>query len=186
MDNTNPTETPMGGTTPPVMPSTPSESGNNNQGDPKEQLMGFVAKFEAWLDEYMVKKAPFQIPMGGKEFLATIAPYLVIIGIVLFVLSLPVLLGLGAMGGALGMMGGSMGWGYAMLVSTLTSIAVVVMEAIALPGLFKRTQASWRLVFYATLVSFAGNVLALNLVGAVIGGIIGWYLLFQVKELYKN
>ncbi len=185
MDNTNPTETPMGGATPPVMSSTSAESGNNNQGDPKEQLMGFVAKVEAWLDEYMVKKAPFQIPMGGKEFLATIAPYLVIISIVLFVLSLPVLLGLGAMGGALGMMGGSM-WGYAMLVSTLTSVVIVIIEASALPGLFKRTQASWRLVFYATLVSFAGNVLALNLIWAVIGGVIGWYILFQIKELYKN
>lgn len=186
MDNTNPTETPMGGTTSPVMPSTSSESGNNNQGDSKEQLMGFIAKVEAWLDEYMVKKAPFQIPMGGKEFIATIAPYLVIIGIVLFVMSLPVLLGLGAMGSALGMMGGHMGWGYAVMISTLTSLVVVIIEAIALPGLFKRTQASWRLVFYATLVSFVGNVLALNLIGAVIGGIIGWYIIFQIKELYKN
>lgn len=188
MDNMNPTGAPLGGTpsTPPSVPSTSSENGGNNSQAPKEEMMGFVAKVEAWLDEYMVKKAPFQIPMGGKEFLATIAPYLVIIGVVLFALSLPALLGLGAIGGALGMMGGYMGWGYAVMVSTLTSAIVVILEACAVPGLFKRTHKAWRLLFYASLVSFVGSVLALNLIGAVIGGIIGWYILFQVKELYKN
>lgn len=185
MDTMNPMGTPTGNT-PPVMPTPTSGSEGNNSSQPGSDVRGWVARVEAWLDEYMVKKAPFQIPMGGKNFLATIAPYLIIIGIVLFVLSLPALLGLGALGGAMGMMGGYMGWGYAMMISTLTSVIVVVLEACAVPGLFKRTHKAWRLVFYATLVSFAGSILTLNLVGAVIGGVIGWYLLFQIKELYKN
>ncbi len=163
---------------------------SENPGAPKQeevkaQVLGFVEKFEAWLDEYMVVKAPFQIPMGGKEFLATIAPYLIIIGIVLFVLSLPVLLGFGAMTAGMGMMAGS-SWGYVALISLVSGAIAVVLEAKAVPGLFKRTRASWRLVFYATLVTCAGSILSFNFIGAVIGGIIGWYILFQMKELYKN
>lgn len=72
------------------------------------------------------------------------------------------------------------------LVSLITGVVAVGLEAWAVPGLFKRSAHAWHLVFYATLVSFAGNVLAFNIVGAVIGGIIGWYLLFQIKALYKN
>lgn len=189
MDNMNPTDTPMETTsTPPVVPVTPSTDGGSNTGaqDPKQQMMGLVAKIEAWLDEYMVKKAPFQIPMGGKEFLATIAPYLVIIGVIFFVLSLPALLGLGMLGGAVGMMAGKLGWTYGVLVSTIASAISIVMEAMAISGLFKRTHKAWHLLFLASLVSFAGNILALNLIGGLIGGVIGWYILFQVKELYKN
>lgn len=165
--------------------STPEGGVGNSTSDTKEKALGYIAQFETWLEGVMVAKAPFQIPMGGKEFLATIAPYLVIIGIVLFVVSLPVLLGFGAMTAGMGMMMGQ-GFGYMMLVSLVTGVVAMGFEAWAIPGLFKRTAHAWRLVFYATLVSFSGNILAFNLIGAVIGGVIGWYLLFQVKALYKN
>ncbi len=180
MDN----QTVPGAPQPPVTPN-PEVGAGSNGSETKEKVLGYVSQFEAWLDGVMVTKAPFQIPMGGKEFLATIAPYLVIVGVVLFVISLPVLLGFGAMTAGMGMMMGS-GFGYMALVSLITGVVAVGLEAWAVPGLFKRSAHAWRLVFYATLVSFAGNVLAFNIVGAVIGGIIGWYLLFQIKALYKN
>lgn len=161
-------------------------TGSTGQAEMKQDVMGFIGKVEAWLDEYMVTKAPFQIPMGGKEFLAKIAPYLIIIGVVFFVLSLPALLGLGAMFGGLGMMTGSASWGFAALVSLATSVITVGLEAWAVPGLFKRTHASWRILFYASLISLIGGILSYNPIGAVIGAIIGWYILFQVKVLYKN
>lgn len=179
MDNsTEPVQAPAS-----VTPPTPASGGAS---EPKAQLLGYIAQFEAWLESVMVTKAPFQIPMGGKEFLATIAPYLVIVGIVLFVMSLPILLGLGAMTAGMGMAMGHGTWGYMAVVSLVTGFIALALEAWAITGLFKRTARSWRLVFYATLVSFAGSVLSFNLIGAVIGGVIGWYLLFQVKELYKN
>lgn len=172
-------DNPTDNVTPPVAQPSTTE-------DPKAKALGYIAQFETWLEGVMVAKAPFQIPMGGKEFLATIAPYLVIVGVVLFVLSLPVLLGMGAMVGGMGMAMGHMGWGYISLITLISGVITVGLEAFAIPGLFKRTAASWRLIFYATLVSFAGSILALNPIGAVIGGVIGWYILFQVKTLYKN
>ncbi|TXH01151.1 MAG: hypothetical protein E6P95_02470 [Candidatus Moraniibacteriota bacterium] len=181
MDENNPvtagTETPLG---------TPAPQTNTNQQGSKEQIHGYVNQLEAWLDDVMVKKAPFHIPMGGKEFLVTIAPYFVILGAVLFLFSIPALLGLGMLGGGMGMMTGYSGWGYTVLISTISGVVSLVIELMALSGLFKRAARSWRLMYYASLVSIAGSLLSLNIVGAVIAAVIGWYILFQVKELYKN
>lgn len=154
--------------------------------DVKADAMGLVGKLEALLDEYMVTKAPFQIPMGGKEFLAKVAPYLIIIFAILAVPAILALLGLSAILAPAGMMAGGMGWGWYSIVAAATSIVTLVLEVMAIPGLFKRTHAAWRLLFYASIVSFVGSILSLNIIGAVIGGLIGWYILFQMKELYKN
>ncbi len=158
-------------------PETPAAAPVNKE-QMKSDVKGMLGQLEAWLEGVMVKKAPFQIPMGGKNFLAMVAPYLVIIGIVLaipatlFVLVTSPILILG---------GGGMA-----IVSFLFSIAALVIEAIALPGLFKRTQASWRLLFYASVVSVLGSIVSFQIVSALIGAIVGWYIIFQVKEVYKN
>lgn len=141
-------------------------------------VKGMLGQLEAWLADVMIKKAPFQIPMGGKNFLAMVAPYLVILGIVL---AIPATLLVLVTSPFLILGGGGMA-----IVSFLFSIAALVIEAIALPGLFKRTQSSWRLLFYASVVSVIGSVVSLQIVSALIGAIIGWYIIFQVKEVYKN
>jgi hypothetical protein len=152
-------------------------------------LKGEVTKLESILEGYMVKKAPFQIPAEGKEFIAKISPYLIIIGAVMFIPALLALLGIGAvlspfamMGGGYGMMGGYGAWS----ISLVFGVVAFALEIMALSGLFKRTKASWRLVYYATLVSLLGSIVSFNIIGGIIGAIISWYILFQVKELYKN
>ena len=77
------------------------------------------------------------------------------------------------------------GGGILHLVGFLFALAALVMQAIALPGLFKRAKSSWNMLFYASVVSMIGNVVSLNLVGVILGAVIGWYILFQVKALYK-
>jgi riboflavin transporter FmnP len=73
-----------------------------------------------------------------------------------------------------------------MMISLAVMAVTVVLEVMAIPGLFKRTKASWNLLFYASLVQVVGSVLAFNLIGAVIGAVISWYILFQMKDVYKN
>lgn len=161
----------------------------NPQQNTGSDVKGMLAQFESMLDEYMVKKAPFQIPVNGKEFIVKVSPYLVIIGAVLFLPALLGLLGLTAVFSPFSMMGGYMMgayWGWYAKISLITSIAVFALEIMAIPGLFKRTKGAWRLIFYATLVSLLGSVLAGNILGGAVSAIIGWYILFQVKELYKN
>jgi len=168
---------------PPVTPPQPAT--DNRQSDPpQQQLLGMLARLEALLDDAMINKAPFQIPKDIKELIATVAPYLVIVAVVLFALSILALLGVGATLGAMGMMG--VGWSFGSIVSLVAGAAALVLEAMALAGLFKRTAQSWRLVFYASVVSIAGSVLSLHIVAAAVSAVIGWYLLFQMKEMYRN
>lgn len=174
-----------------------AEEANKSASEEKEvpssnaanDMKGMLHQLEATLDEYMITKAPFHIPANGKELIVKIAPYLVIIGIILFIPALLALLGIGALLSPFAMMGGygmMGGWGFGVTLSLVTGVAVFVLEAMAISGLFKRTRSSWNLLFYASIVSLIGNILSFNVVGGVLGAIIGWYILFQVKELYKN
>ncbi|MDP3957760.1 MAG: hypothetical protein Q8Q10_04640 [bacterium] len=155
--------------------------------DMKAEAKGLVGQLEALLDEYMVKKAPFTLPLGLKEFIVKVAPYLIIIMAVFAVPAILLALGLSTVFTPVAMMGGYGGWGFSAIVTLIATAITLVMEVMAVPGLFKRTQKGWRLVFYATIVSLIGSILSVSgIIGGIIGAIIGWYILFQVKELYKN
>ena len=155
----------------------------------KTNVKDGMNQFEAMLDEYLVKKAPFALPKEAKEFIVKFSPYLII---VLAVLALPIIfaaVGLTTAVAPFAMMGGygpGYGWGFGAMISTIVAIVTIIMELIAVPGLFKRTKASWRLVFYATIVSLIGGILSGGIIGAIIGAIIGWYILFQIKDMYTN
>jgi hypothetical protein len=142
-----------------------------------------LSNLETTLNEYFVKKAPFQLPVGVKEFIVSFGPW---ITLVMLVLSLPIILaaiGLGAILAPFAVLGGANA--AAFTVGTVFSLATLVLEAMALPGLFKRKKAGWNLLFYASLVSVAGALVALELVGAVLSAVIGWYFIFQVRSMYK-
>jgi hypothetical protein len=161
-------------------PSSNNDGGNKNKTDAK----GIIAQLEAILEEYLVKKAPFQIPAKGKEVIVKIAPYLIIIFAILAIPVILVGLGLSAVLAPFAILG--VQYGVTSLISAIFSLIAFVMEIVAVPGLFARTENGWRLAFYASLVSFIGSLLSFNIIGGIIGAIIGWYILFQVKELYKK
>ena len=141
---------------------------------PKD-LIGF-------LDFYLVKKAPFQLPAEVKEFLVKFGPW---IALVLLLLSLPALLLMLGVGTAFMPFGGTT---YAVGFSFLTIVllAQLVLLALALPGLFKRKMSAWRLIFYSQLVGIVFSLLSGSILGALIGGLIGLYILFQIRPLYVN
>ena len=144
--------------------------------EPAGGIQGLIAT----LDEYLVKKAPFQIPDAAKEFLVRFGPW---ISIVLLVLTLPVLLfalGIGTMLMPFGGVGYATGFG----VVAIFAIVQVGMLLMALPGLFARKMSGWTLLFYEQLVSFVGSIVAGSIVGALLGLVIGLYILFQVREKY--
>jgi len=62
----------------------------------------------------------------------------------------------------------------------------MILEIVALPGLFKRTKNSWELMFYASLIMVLSYIFALNIGSLIIGGAISFYVLFQIKSYYKN
>lgn len=141
---------------------------------PKD-LIGF-------LDFYLVKKAPFQLPEAAKEFIVQWGPW---ITIVLLVLSLPALLlvlGIGTMLLPFGGYGYARGFG----LSALFLIAQLGLMIAALPGLFARKMSGWKLVFYGELASIVFSILSGAIVSGLLGGLIGLYILFQIRPLYKN
>jgi len=148
---------------------------NTTATPPPKDLVGF-------LDLYLVKQAPFQIPDGGREWIVKFGPW---ITVVLLILTLPILLfalGLGAIFIPFGGIGYASGFG----VLTLFVIVEVGLMIAALPGLFARKMAGWQLLFYSQLVNIAYNILSGHVVSALLGGLIALYILFQVRPLYHE
>ena len=135
-----------------------------------------------FLDYYLVKKAPFQIPGEIREFLVKFGPW---IALVLLVLSLPALLLMLGIGTAL-MPYGGVGYATSFTYLTVVLLAQMVLQGLALPGLFARKMSGWKLIFYAQLIGIAFSLLSGSIIGALIGGLIGLYILFQVRPLYVN
>lgn len=145
---------------------------------PKD-LIGF-------LDFYLVKKAPFQLPDNAKEAIVKYGPW---IAVVLLVLGLPpllFLLGLGTVLVPFTVPFGGMAYATGFTYLTLFLIVELALDVAALPGLFARKMAGWRLIFYARLVSLVQLLLIGLLFNAIVGGLIGLYILFQIRPLYHE
>ena len=141
---------------------------------PKD-LIGF-------LDYYLVKKAPFQLPAEVKEFLVKFGPWIALVFLILWLPGLLLMLGVGTAFMPFGGVMYSVGFTYL----TVVLLAQIVLLALALPGLFKRKMSAWRLMFYSEIVSIVFSLLSGSILGAIIGGLIGLYILFQIRPLYVN
>ena len=134
-----------------------------------------------FLDYYLVKKAPFQIPDPVREWIVKFGPW---IAVVLLALSLPfifALLGFGTMLMPFGGVGYATGFGMA----ALFLVIHLVLMVLALPGLFARKMSGWTLMFYAQVVSAVSSIVGGAVLGGLVGALISFYILFQVRSLYK-
>jgi hypothetical protein len=155
----------------------------------KTDFKGMMQKLEVTLEEYLVKKAPFSIPKEWKEIIVKFAPYLAILGVVMGIPGVLALLGAGTILAPLGLVGGLMtgrpflGFGY--IVSVLFLGATIILEGLAIPGLFSRSKKAWTYLYWSALLGVVQNIISFNVGGVIIGGLISMYILFQVKEYYK-
>ena len=141
---------------------------------PKD-MMGF-------LEFYLVQKAPFQIPAAGKEWIVKYGPWITVI---LLILTLPLLLialGIGTVLVPFAGVGYATGFGY----MAILTLVIVGLEVAALPGLFARKMSGWNLIFYARIASFVGSLLMGALISALLGALISFYILFQIRPLYRT
>ena len=147
-----------------------------------EQMNASLSKLESTLEEYLVKKAPYQLPADVKEGIVKFGPWIILI---LTLLSLPLLIGafaLTTLSAPFMMMAGQSTYG---IIPALVLGVSVVFNFIALPGLFNRTKQGWKYAYYSELLSILSSILYGNIFSAILGIIIGLYILFQVKPLYK-
>lgn len=156
--------------------------------DEKADFGGTFNKLEVTLDKYLGKKAP-QLPKEWKEIIVKFAPYLAILVVIFGAFSFLALLGLGAFMAPLGFVGGMMtgrpflGVGY--IVNVLFFGVMILLEGLAISGLFSRSKKAWTFLYWSALVGVVQNIVSFNVGGLIIGGLLSMYFLFQVKEYYK-
>lgn len=132
-----------------------------------------INQLDTVLHEYLVEKAP-AIPDNGKNAIAMILPWLIII---FFVVALvPILTG-----GILSIFTLNLN----LMIAMIMSLAIAVIEVLAFPYLLKRQMRGWKLLFYASLLSVVQFLLTGNIIGGILGTLLSLYLLYQIKELYK-
>ena len=149
---------------------------------------GVFGKLEVTLEEYLVKKAP-SIPKEWKEVIVKFGPYLTILGVVMGIPAILALLGAGTILAPLGFVGGMMTGrpflGAGFIINVLFLGVMIVLQGLAIPGLFSRSKKAWTFLYWSALVGVVQNIVSFNVGGLVIGGLISMYILFQVKEYYK-
>ena len=144
-----------------------------------------LEKLENLCDEYLVKKAPFQIPEKGRTVLVDFMPWIALIFGIMGAVALLGLLGLTGMVMPFAYLSG-VGAGIGYFISLIISIIAVVLELMSVQGLMKKQMKGWRFAYYSVLVTAVGNIVTFNLIGLVIGTLLSLYLLFQVKGYYKG
>lgn len=155
------------------MPTTPNNT----------SYKSYLLQLENLLDNYLVKKAP-PLPKGLTDFIVAVMPYL---NVIFLILALPIILaliGISALVMPFSLAGG-LGTGFSYMAGVIVTVITVVLEIMALPGLFKRQKKSWTLLYYVALIGGVNSILSLNLWGLVIGTGISLYILFQIKSYYK-
>ncbi|MEI6690358.1 MAG: hypothetical protein WCL07_01275 [bacterium] len=152
--------------------------------DKQPTVTELASKLEVQLEEFFVKKVP-ALPENVKEIIVKISPWFAVVSMIFL---LPLILG--ALGLSAILLPASFLGGFTMGVSSIIglvfSIALIGINLIAIPGLFKRQAKAWKLMFYSVLLSAVQNILTFNIGALVIGGAIGCYFLFQVKDKYNK
>lgn len=142
-----------------------------------------MSSLEETLEVYLVDKAP-KLPENIKEIIVKFAPW---ISLIVLVVTLPAILlafGLGALVAPFAFLGG-LHAGVSFGVGMLFGAVILVLEALAIPGLFGRKRSAWNLLFYASILGAVQNLISFNLGGLIIGTLVSFYFLFQVNSYYK-
>jgi hypothetical protein len=139
------------------------------------------------LEYYFVTKAPFHIPANIKELIVKLVPWGNVIYLVIIA---PIILALIGLGTLVQDITGQY-YRHTWSISSLVSAIILVLIIVTTPGLFKRNIKSWTFMFYEIVISSIGGLFVGNriyfgdIIGVIIGFVIGAYVWFQVKSYYS-
>lgn len=126
------------------------------------------------------EKAPFQMADEWKEIIVKYGPYISLILVPLSLLSI----GIGTILSIFSLLTVN----FLGTLSLVLTIIAMVLNLVALPGLFARTRSGWTLVYYGFLLNTLSSIITLSvsgILGAAIGFLIGGFVLFQIRNKYK-
>ena len=144
----------------------------------KNYTNSIVTTLEPWF-----AKMP-NLPKGGQDFIVKITPWFALIFGALGVLGSLSALGLLTTFSPLSVFDGVKDYGAGFL-SAFFALASSVVLLMAYPGTKARRNDGWTKLVWSQLINFAGSIVALNILSGIIGALIGFYILFQIKSYYK-
>lgn len=130
------------------------------------------------MDQFF-KKAP-ALPVGVKDFLVKVAPYAAVIFGILGVLG-----GLNNLFMQSAVLNAIVGNSIAFKISTVLGIVASALMVFAYPKLKEHKNEGWMLLFWVEVVNLASVLVLGQVVSVVIGALIGFYIIFQIKSYYK-
>lgn len=141
----------------------------------------FLQQLEDLGDQYLLKRLP-ALPDQVREVIALIVPWLVILGVIFSVPTFAAFLGINWFGG-MGAM--SVSYRFVNVVFTTLTFVAVIFQAIAIPGLLRRDRSGWQWLFIASLISLVASLFSITPFFSILFVVIGFYLLFQIKPLFR-
>jgi len=144
-------------------------------------MQDWLNKLDKFFTKIFLNKLP-QLSKNARAWIVKGLPWLILAFALLAIPGIIAGLGIGALATPFWLLGGRNYIGR-MLIFFL-NLVVIVLEIIAIPLLFKRVKKGWQLLFQATLLGLAGNILGFSIIGLIITGIT-LYFLYQIKSAYK-
>ena len=141
----------------------------------------YLLKLDKTLEEYLVKKAP-ALPKDLVKFLVAIAPWFAVLGAILGIPAILGAFGLGAVLTPFALIAGARSgafWFYWVI-----GLAQVALAALSIKPLFAHKLTGWQYLFYSQLLGLIVSLGHYDM-GNLIGTIISFYLLYQIKKSYK-
>jgi hypothetical protein len=129
---------------------------------------------------FLGKFPPF--PEDVKEFIVKYGPFFLLVSAIFMLFGLLTAFGVGT--AALGISMMAYGSGFYMYFGLIIATIIMVMYFMAFTPLRARKRAGWNLLYYALIISLVSNLLQLALFAFIIGGLLGFWVLFQIREKY--
>lgn len=125
-----------------------------------------------------------ELPKGGRETLAKIAPILSLIFGILGILAGISGLGILTVLSPLAYLGGMTTYGTGFIAALIYLVASILL-LMSYPGLNAKKYKGWKLLFWSEMVSFVGGLVSMAFISTIIWAIIAFYLIFQIRSYYK-
>lgn len=139
------------------------------------QLIGTV-------EEWFSKLPP--LPKKWNEVIVKITPWIALIFGVLGVFTALAAVGVLTVLAPFVAVGSGAGAASSGIIGSVLFLISSALLLLAFPGTKARKMHGWNLLFYSEVVSLISSVIAFSF-GGVIGNLIGFYILFQIKSHYK-
>ncbi len=134
------------------------------------------------MEEWYSKLPP--LPKSWRDVIVTITPWLALILGVIGVLGSLAAVGILTFLAPFVMLGSGIGVASGGIIGAVLALVSSALLVLAFPGTNARKMSGWNLLFYSEAVFIVSSVVAVSVAG-VVGALIGFYILFQIKSYYK-